>query len=401
MTSKQTMLVKKYMVYQLFTNLWFLSAVWLYFYRLFITDQQVGFLDGMAFAIGLVAQIPSGALADRFGRDKMTRLGQILTGVGLLIQAVNSSFLPFFIGQSIMMVGVSFASGADEALFFNELKFDKESVQWRQLITRGSQIALLGTLIATLIGGLLQHTNPRLPWLLTGFSFIISAITIWSINDTRPKITQQKFKSEVSAYINDIKLGFARFRLPKLWLYVPIIITVQGLFYATGFGLLRIVLLSRFHFSPFAGSIVIASCSLVSVGVLAWMHKYARKLSEKNVVSIISYAAATSLLISLFNIGLWGYLVILILYVGEHSLYPFMSNTLNYHSNEEQRATVLSVASFLKALPYVALGPIIGSLNTHHHLNYFLVSWAVLIIIATTLYLYLKKKDSLISVVET
>jgi MFS family permease len=397
MTQEQSWLTKKYLIYQLFTNLWFLGAVWLYFYRLFITDQQVGFLDGMAFAIGLLAEVPSGALADRFGRDKMTKLGQILAGSGLLIQAAGSSFMPFFVGQSVMMVGVSFASGADEALFFNKLRFSRDSVHWRKLVTRGSQVALLGTLVATLGGGIMQHSNPRLPWILTGSSFIVSAITIWSIKDERPKIARQKFKAEVNAYLKDIRQGFRQFAAPKLWLYVPIILTVQGLFYTAGYGLLRLVLLSRFHFTPFAGSVVIASCSLITVGVLHYMHKYAHTLSEKRVISTISVSAAVSLLLSMLNIGAWGYIAILALYVGEHALFPFMSETLNYHSPEEQRATVLSVASFLKALPYVALGPIIGSLNTHHHLNYFLLSWAVLIGVSAMLYLSLKKRDDQIS----
>ena len=291
MTHKQKAISRKFLIYQLFSNLWFIGAVWLYFYRLFITDQQVGFLDGMAFGIGLVAQIPTGALADRFGRDKITRLGLILEGVGLLTQAVGSSFGQFFIGQAIMMIGVSFASGADEALFFDQLRFKKESVHWRRLLTRGSQIALLGSLVATITGGVLQHSFPRLPWFLTGMGFVISAMIIWPIKDTRPKIARKQFKAEVKAYITDIKLGFSQFTAPKLWLYIPIIIVVQGLFYTFGYGLLKIILLSRFGFTPFAGSVVIASCGLISVVVLGWMHKHARGLSEKHVISLISFGA--------------------------------------------------------------------------------------------------------------
>src|SRR3989344_918763 len=121
MTNNQRWLSSKYMTYRMFTSMWFVGAVWLYFYRLFITDQQVGILDGMAFAIGLLAEVPSGVLADKFGRDKMTRLGQILAGGGLLLQAAGSGFLPFFVGQAVMMIGVSFVSGADEALFYKKL----------------------------------------------------------------------------------------------------------------------------------------------------------------------------------------------------------------------------------------------------------------------------------------
>lgn len=400
LTQNQRWLSRKYLAYELLTNLFFVGAVWLYFYRLFITDQQVGILDGFAFAIGLMAEVPSGVLADKFGRDKMVKLGQFLAGSGLLVQTFGSSFLPFFVGQAIMMVGISFVSGADEALFFGKLNFDRASVNWRKLVTRGSQVALVGLLVATIAGGWLHTINPRIPWILTGLSFIGSVFLIWSIKDTRPEKDKQKFSVELREHLASIKSGFAQFRTPKLWLYVPIILTVQGLFYTAGWGLLRLVLLDRFHFDPFMGSIVIATSSLITVGILALMHKYAENMSERRVLTLISLGAAASLLLSLADIGMWGYFVIFALYAGEHVLYPFMSEILNNRAPEDQRATVLSVASFLRTLPYVALAPIIGYLNTRGDLEYFLVSWALLICLAVLLYLSLKKQDAQVSMVK-
>lgn len=380
--------------------MWFVGAVWLYFYRIFITDQQIGILDGLAFAIGLLAEVPSGALADKFGRDKVVRAGQILAGGGLLIQAAGSGFMPFFVGQTVMMIGVSLVSGADEALFFEKLKFDRKSTDWRKLVTRGSQVALIGTIIATIAGGWLHTINPRIPWVLNGLAFITAALIIWSIKDDRPKKARQKFMPELKSYLHDIKTGFAQFRLPKLLVYVPFIITVQGLFYTTGYGLLRLVLLDRFHFDPFWGSMAIASSSLITVGLFAYMHKNADNLSEKKVFVFIGFMAASSLLLSLANIGLWGYIVILALYVGEHILQPFMSELLNNRAPEEQRATVLSVASFFQSLPYVLLAPIIGYLNTNGKLEYFLITWALLISGAIILYLSAKKKDMQIALAD-
>ncbi len=396
MTDEQRWLSRRYLVYQALKHAWFIGAVWLYFYRLFITDQQVGFLDGMAFAIGLLAEVPSGALADRFGRDKMTKFGQILVGGGLLLQASGSSFMPLFVGQTIFLVGASFVSGADEALFFNKLNFERNSLDWRKLVTRGSQVALIGSVVATVIGGWLHTINPRIPWILTGLIFIASALVIWPIRESRAKNHLRKLSVEVGEYLNNIKEGFAQFRLPKLWLYVPIIITVQGLFYTTGFGLLRLILLDRFHFSPFWGSVVIATNSLITVWALSLMHKHADKLSEKRIMAAVSLSAVAGLLLSLADIGAWGYVVMLILRAGEYILYPFMSETLNNHAPEKQRATVLSVASFLKILPYVGLAPLIGFLNTNMHLEYFLIGWAGLVLIAMLLYLSAKKRDELV-----
>lgn len=394
MTKQQQLLSTKYITYRTLTNLWFVGAVWLYFYRIFITDQQVGILDGLAFTIGLLAEVPSGALADKFGRDKVVRLGQLLAGSGLLIQAAGSNFIPFFIGQTVMMVGVSLVSGADEALFFEKLKFEKKSTDWRKLVTRGSQISLIGSFFATIVGGWMHTLNPRIPWMLNGLSFIVAALLIWNIKDDRPKKKKQKILSELKNYLDDIKTGFMQFRLPKLRLYVPFIITVQGLFYTTGYGLLRLILLDRFHFNPLLGSVAIASSNLMTVGLLSYMHKKADSFDEKKVLAFIGIIAASSLLLSLANIGFWGYVVILALYAGEHILQPFISEILNNRAPEGQRATVLSVASFFKSLPYVLLAPIIGYLNTNGKIEYFLIIWAFLIFGAVILYLSAKKKDT-------
>lgn len=97
MTNNQKRISKKFIIYKLLTNLWFLGAVWLYFYRLYISDAQVGILDSVAFAIGLIAEVPSGVLADRFGRDKMVKLGQFLAGSGLIVQAYGHGLAQFML----------------------------------------------------------------------------------------------------------------------------------------------------------------------------------------------------------------------------------------------------------------------------------------------------------------
>lgn len=400
MTQSQKFLSTRFLVYKLLTNLWFVGAVWLYFYRIYITDQQVGVLDGLAFAIGLIAEVPSGAMADKFGRDKMVKIGQILAGSGLLIQAFGTSFIPFVAGQAIMMIGVSFVSGADEALFFEQLQF-KHAVDWRKLVTRGSQIALIGSTTALILGGWFHQIDPRIPWILTGLSFISSVFLIWSIKESRPEKAKQKLLAELKEHLTDITSGFAEFGTKKLFLYVPIIIAVQGLFYTAGWGLLRLVLLDRYHFSPFAGSVVVSASSLLTVGLLSLMHRNAERMSEKRILISISTLAAAGLVFSVFDIGIWGFFVILALYAGEHVLQPFMSEILNYRTEEKNRATVLSVSSFLRTLPYVALAPIIGFLNTQNKLEYFLITWTIFIGASVAFYLSLKKRDATISLAKT
>lgn len=394
MTHTQNPLRLRYYLYRMFTNMFFFGSVWLYFYRMFINDQQLGIIDSIAFTIGLIAEVPAGALADKFGRHRMVRIGQFLFAAGIIVQISPGGFHHFWIGQAIMMIGASFVSGADEALFFEKLKLDTKSHQWRNLVMRGSQFALIGSLIATVIGGYTHTIEPRIPWILTSMSFIMAIMVIWPLRDTRIKDKTTQITTGIASYIQTIKLGFAQFRRPELLPYVPIILIIQSLFYATGWGILRMILLSRFHFSPFWGAVAVASCSLLAVGILHGMHKYAHKLSERKVLTFVALLAAGSFLFSIPDVGWWGYVAILGLYVGEHVLFAFMSEILNKHAPENQRATVLSVASFMKVFPYIFIAPMIGYLNHHQHLGYFLFIAAIAVIITIMYYNHRLKREA-------
>lgn len=393
MNSIQNNISRRYLVYKALTNLWFLSAVWFYFYRLYITESQIGILDSMAFAIGLIAEVPSGALADRFGRDRIVKIGQVLVGGGFILQSFGGSFALLFIGQAIAMFGFSFISGADDALFFDEIGFEHESKNWRKLVTLGSQITLMSSFVAIPIGGLLFGVDPRLPWILTGVAFILSMVPIWSLKDTRILKTGQRFFVEIREYLSTIKQGFKCFLSEKLILYLPIIIFVQGILYTFGSGILKFSLLNHFQFNPFLGSTIIALCNVLTVLLLHYITKHTEHINEKSMIVTLSVSTMLGLLFSIGDIGMWGFFVIFILYSSEHIMYPFLSEALNKHTRSDQRATVLSVASFIKSIPYIVLAPIIAFTDEKNKLGYFLLFWSILITMSILIYLNLKKRN--------
>lgn len=391
MKSNSTAITTRFILYKMFSSMWFIGAVWLYFYRIYINDQQVGILDGLSFFIGLVAEVPSGALADTIGRKRLVFIGQLMAGVGLVVQALGNSFWQFFLGQTVLMVGLSFTSGADEALFFSAGKFDNKPAAWRRIVMRAGQFGLLGSVFALTVGGWLHSVQPRLPWLLTSAAFIVSSTIVLSVKEIQQK-AERLHSTKIREYLANIKDGFSYFASTNLKYYLPLIVSLQGLYYINGYGLLRIILLDRFRFTPLQGSILIAVCGVVTIAILYYLHKVTNTISEKKVISFIVLSAIFSLVASVFDIGYLGILVIILLYVGEHILYPYMSDILNKHSEEKHRATVLSVASFIRMIPYVLLAPLIGALNTSNILAYFLVPWAMFIGASLALYMTRIKK---------
>ena len=81
-----------------------------------MTYQLLGIVGAVAFVIGLILEIPSGAIADTIGRKKIivvSLLFLILSGI-LLTSATNALFL--IGGVIFLQFGVSFLSGTLEAL---------------------------------------------------------------------------------------------------------------------------------------------------------------------------------------------------------------------------------------------------------------------------------------------
>lgn len=362
-----------------------------------MNDAQIGVLDAAAFGVGLLAEIPSGALADKFGHARVTKLGITIAAIGLGLQAVGG-FWPILLFQILVMVGFSLISGADEAMFFEKLRLNKQSVEWRRFVTQAMQVAYAAAVIGIPLGGFLYQINHEFVFMLNGLTILMSGALIWKIRDTVYPRTKQKISTEFREYVHTITTGFRVFLHKNLRVYIPLIVTVQGVLYIFNWGLLKIILMDRFHFPEQFGGIVLGVGCLLVVLILYLMQHYAERFHEKRILSMLSLMVAVSLVVSVPDIGLIGVVIIFILYAGDGVFYPFLSDVLNKHASDKQRATVISVASFLKVLPYVILAPLIGWLNMYDKLHWFLLCWAALIVLAWAYYIVNKRHDEIVKV---
>jgi MFS family permease len=381
MQSKQAAIEKRYVMYQVLKSLWFIGAVWLLFYRLFMTDQRVGVLDGLSFGLGLLFEIPSGALADHFGRKRITILGIVVSAFGMSLQGFAHGFIVILLGQMLVTAGWAFSSGADEALFYDALNYNKEGNDWKKLVSRGRQASLLAGLAAYLIGGYMYSISPGLPFIACTFT----ALGIFPLLGIKEVIRERKHKA--SKHLTVIKRGITELLKPELIGYLPIILIVQGLFYVFGYGLLRPILQTRFGFGASAGAWVLFVCGVTAFLLQRLQYKYIAVISEKFSITLITLSTATALLAGCFKIGHVGFAVILVIYVNEFLLEPLISSGLNKHVESNHRATTLSAASFVKSLTYVVAAPLIGYLNVRGKLHIYFIAMAFLFMLAISIYL--------------
>src|SRR3712207_4273351 len=86
-----------------------------------LSDLQISVLFALWSAVGILTEVPSGALADRFSRRSCLVAGDLLKAAGFAAWVLLPGFTGFAAGFVLWGIGASLASGAQEALLYDGL----------------------------------------------------------------------------------------------------------------------------------------------------------------------------------------------------------------------------------------------------------------------------------------
>jgi MFS transporter, DHA3 family, tetracycline resistance protein len=111
-----------------------------------------------------VFQLPTGILADLVSRRLCVIAGVFLTAAGFLAQWASASFAVFVLAQVPIGVGAALIIGAQEAWLADE----SGSSELTSAFLRAGQWSLGGTLVGSVLGGLLARAGLSLPYLVGG-----------------------------------------------------------------------------------------------------------------------------------------------------------------------------------------------------------------------------------------
>jgi MFS family permease len=86
-----------------------------------LSDLQISVLFGLWSAVGILTEVPSGALADRFSRRGCLVVGDLIKAAGFAAWVLLPEFTGFAVGFVLWGIGSTFVSGAQEALLYDGL----------------------------------------------------------------------------------------------------------------------------------------------------------------------------------------------------------------------------------------------------------------------------------------
>ena len=131
---------------------------WLPIWFLFLQSQhglsyvQIGLMEVLFGIATILAEVPTGALADRFGRRVALGVGALgFAGATVLFATLN--FPGLIVGHLFMSITRTLMSGSDDALLYDSLRQLRRTEEYERHAGRASAVGTASLLAATILAG--------------------------------------------------------------------------------------------------------------------------------------------------------------------------------------------------------------------------------------------------------
>ena len=308
-------------------------------------------------------EVPSGYLADFFGRKSCIVFSTMFSFVGFLFFCFFSGFYYFLVAQILVGFAGSLISGSDSAIIYDTLLQTNNKDGYAKIEGRNYAIGNFSEASAGIFGGFLAVSSIYLPvYVQTAFIFLSIPIAFTLVEPEIKNITSSK-NSLQSIFI---LVKSTLFESSKLrWLIV----------YSSAMG---VATLSMAWFSqPF---FIAIDLPLVLFGIF-WAllnfssgissynsHYFSNKFSYKSLI-YFSVIMSLSFILLGFSIISYGLFFIFIIYFLRGIVTPILRNEINKITSSNIRATVLSVRSFIIRVSFAILAPVLGFIAEHNSLS--------------------------------
>lgn len=355
---------------------------------LFYEENGLGlkeiFLLKSVYSVVLVTlDIPTGYLADAWGRRNCLLSGCLVVFGGFICYSFSSTFGAFFIAEILLGIGQSLISGADSALLYDTmLHYDRED-EYLKYEGKVTMVGNFSEAFAGIFGGLLATYSLRLPFYCqVGIAFI-----------GIPAAFALKEYSIKTHIVNPIKniLSIIRYSL----------VTNKSLCYDIMFsGIIGAATLTMAWFvQPVLMYIelptglfgVVWTILNLTVGIAAlYSDALNTRLGENRTYSLILVCIVGGYLAIALSLNYFSLLLFFLFYIIRGFATPILKGYINRQTFSEMRATVLSIRNFIIRLIFASMAPFIGWLNDAFSLSFALEISALIIFVPGLLFLILQ-----------
>ncbi|KKR14157.1 MAG: Transporter, major facilitator family [Candidatus Falkowbacteria bacterium GW2011_GWA2_39_24] len=351
--------------------------------------QQVFWIFTIGSIFNFVSEIPTGIIADLYGKRKSIALSKFLIFTSFVFFGFATSFWFFVLAQIIYELGQSFRSGTETAYAYDYLQQNPKEPSYTEVKGKQKFYARIGESLAAAIGGLIAS---HFGYNMVFFVAAIPAFINWLMNLTWVTIKESTDKFNLRNSYQHIRHAFRKFKNSTL-----IIITINITIFTA-----VLAALNKFV-QPYMANvgIPIATIGLVyalALGFTALITRYSYKLEQKfgdiktmNWLSVLAIIPA--LIIGLGYSSIIGVILFFLVVIAENIRSPIENSIFHDNISSKERATMGSILELIKSLGKIAILPLAGYLTETFSMATAILIMALLLLI-NSLFFFIRKNSS-------
>lgn len=400
MSSKLKQNISISYVYNFFLQLNITSAIWvLYLAFKGMSLIEIGMLESIYHITGLLLEMPTGVLADLYGRKFCVVLGRIVSVISCILMITSSSFWGFAISFILSCASMNLNSGAAEALVYDSLKELGEEEKYKKIWGKLAFVMSIAQGIAVLLGGILADIQFLYAYI---FGMVIQIVALLiSFNFNEPHIgnikskkgeeqeinREEKPKQKNNIILNQLITSINVLKDRKIVLYIIMFSALVGSLQTTVF------FYSQQYFSDlsYSKTAIAFICALGSL-IEAVSSKYAYQFEKCLKIEGTLICISTVNILALAGLSFLKELSIaffLLTFVTGGLAFTIFSDYINARIPSEYRATILSFDSLCFSIFMICVFPLFGLLAEHIG---FSITYGVIAILYIPVMLFLMLK---------
>jgi MFS family permease len=352
-TSKLRRNLKLYYIFRVFCTMNFVMPIFILFLMdIGLSSFEVMVTQAIYMFTELLLTVPSGAFADKVGRKKTLLLSTLLYAMAFAVYGFAQNVTHVIFIEILFAAASASFHGTGEAFLYDTLAEAKEQKRYKKVIGNAYAIQSVVMGASAVAGGWMASHDLALPFFLSALPIAFSSIPLFFLDE--PKRKQNK--DEYWPLMKKAALFTARHVKLRNLMYFTGITTLTGFI---GWMFLQPLLRGMGLKLEYLG---------VAMMFLAVSHGIGNKLAHrfeqrmKKLDLLLAFAGFKALLYMLIAVASGYYLIVWAVLndLAYGLVVPLVTERINRHSNEENRATVLSLSSMAGCLSFALLSPLLG-----------------------------------------
>jgi MFS family permease len=370
---------------------WLGEAVWVIY---LVEERGLSFGQVLAFeaAFGatiLLAEVPTGIVADRYSRKLSVILASAITALAMLTFGLATGIPILLVSYVAFGIGEAFSSGADSAVLFETLKTLKRDDEFSRRV--GFFNGMLTAVIAasTVVGAIL------VTWLPLNAPFIISAGLSLPALGLALALREPPRLDKRSSFVGTGREALARIRRTRsMWSLILVYVT-GGVTISMMGTTLPIILFTTHDVPIWAIGLFVASQLLVSSAGSLMAAPLVRRFGLPLTVSAMALGGPLSLLAGAAGV-VWLMPVFMLPSITYNVLFIHVVDFLSRRSPDSQRATTVSLSSMATQVGFIGVAFTFGRIADAQGIATALVVGAIVFttVAAIALALWLRSGDT-------